>query len=94
MLLLQEFLCTRLSCDILIGLIEVRAADIRPLLRSLGELEGKTGRQREQTGREMGWERQGIAIHSLITVGNVGSQSKGMMKDSVEEASEHQQRRL
>lgn len=42
----QEFLCTETICDILIGLIEVRAADVRPLLQPRGESEGKTGRER------------------------------------------------
>lgn len=93
-MLVQEFLCTKLSCDILIGLIEARAAHIHPLLRSPEESQGETSRQRGKTGKEMGWERRGRAIRRLITVGNVGSRSKEMMKDSVEEASEHQQRRL
>lgn len=93
-MLLQESLCAEISCDILIGLIEVRAADIRPLLRPPGESGGETGRQRGKTGRETGRQRRAGAVRGLITLGNVGSRSKGMMKDSVEEAAEHQQRRL
>lgn len=41
--LLQEFLCSEISCDILIGLIEVRAADIRPLLQPQGGIGGRDG---------------------------------------------------
>lgn len=47
--LLQEFLCTEISRDILVGLTEVRAADSRPPLRPPGESEGETGRETGET---------------------------------------------